>query len=88
MTEEQEKTEHKLGELTDDIAQERGELIRGAPVSPPPYVDVMGLPFPAYVEIGRNVPPHDKQVLSVFDARPLNARDFYSTDIKYFFPAV
>lgn len=88
MPEEKEKEEKKLGELTEELAYERGELVNGAPVLPPPYVDISVSPLPAHAEIGRYVPPHDKQVLTVFDARPLNARDFYVTDAQYFFPVV
>jgi len=84
LTEEQEKTERNLGELTEELARERGELIPGDDLAPPPYADIPDVTIPAHVEIGRNVPPLDKQVLSAFDARPLNARDFYYTQRSQF----
>lgn len=68
----------QLGELPEDILRERGELQSfglEAPAPPPAWdqkyqQDVLKLPG----VIG--APPDASQVVSTFDARPINAYDF------------
>lgn len=90
MTEERERQERRLGDLTEEIAAERGELVIGPALESPafiqPAVALSGVPLPPIV--GINVPPHEKQTVTVFDARPLNAKDFYVTDTQYMYPIV